>query len=62
MRVKLYDCQFGITALIVAWLWRRQGYKTTIGKILELDTNKETLLGYFVTGQKKEDKEKCYII
>lgn len=57
MIVKLYDCQFRITALIVAWLWRRQGYKTSIGRLMELDIGKGRHIEYFVTGRKKKEEE-----
>ena len=57
MKVKLHDCQFKVIALIIAWLWRRQGYETTVGKVLSLDTDGETFLGYFISGNKRVRKK-----
>jgi len=51
-KIKLYHCGLKITALIKAWLWRRESRETTIGKMMTIENNKDTHIGYFVTGVK----------
>ena len=31
--MKRYTCQFKITALFVAWMYRRRGYQTNISRV-----------------------------
>lgn len=49
--MKHYTCQFKITALITAWLWRRRGYQTTIGRVQHLHPDGALEQGYRVTGR-----------
>lgn len=49
-RLKIYRCRFRITALVKAWLWRREGRFTSIGKMMEVSYLGLDQTGYWVTG------------
>ena len=51
--MKLYRCGFKLTALIVAWFWRRLGYKTNRSTMRD---PRYTNRIHFVTGIKEGEK------
>lgn len=48
--MKRYTCQLKLTALFVAWMYRRRGYQTNISRVKHLHADGTVESGYRVTG------------
>lgn len=48
--MKRMVCQFWITAWVHAWLWRRRGFDTMMGRVKHLNADGTMDMGYYVSG------------